>query len=130
MTTLSVLVIEDDTMVGILLGETLEAMGYEVCAIESTEADAVNAAARCRPDLMIVDVCLIEGNGISAVEEITRDGPVPHVFVNGDVGLGNMGLQDFQPNSIVLRKPYRESDLVGAIKRALGFGSGLVLQSI
>jgi CheY-like chemotaxis protein len=122
MNSLSVLVIEDDTMVGILLGETLEAMGYDVCAIESTEADAVNTAARCRPDLMIVDVCLIEGNGISAVEAITRDGPVPHVFVNGDVGLANSGPQNFEPNSIVLRKPYREADLVGAIKRAFGAG--------
>src|SRR5271170_7746727 len=82
MKTLSVLVVEDDPIVGALLGETLEAMGYSVCAIEETEADAVNSAARCHPDLMIVDVRLGDGNGVSAVEEITRAGPIPHVFVS------------------------------------------------
>jgi len=122
MKTLSVLVVEDDPLVGILLGETLEAMGYDVCAIEATEADAVNAAARCSPDLMIVDVRLGEGNGVSAVEEIVRDGPVPHVFVSGELSR----LQTFQPNAVIIRKPYRESDLVGAIERAFGGGSAPV----
>jgi CheY-like chemotaxis protein len=113
MTTLSVLVVEDNLMVGVLLGETLEAMGYDVCAIETTEADAVNSAARLSPDFMIVDVCLGDGNGVSAVDEITRDGPVPHVFVNGD-----LAYQFFKPGAVVVRKPYRESDLVDAIQRA------------
>ena len=49
-----VLVVEDDAMIGVLLGEMLEGMGYDVCGIEATEADAVTAAARFRPDLMIV----------------------------------------------------------------------------
>jgi len=128
MKTLSVLVVEDDLVVGILLGETLEAMGYSVCAIEATEADAVNSAARCCPDLMIVDVRLGDGdgNGVSAVEEITRDGPVPHVFVSGDLSR----FQRFRSNSVVLRKPYRESDLAGAIQRAFGLDLGLIPQPI
>ena len=81
MQALRVLVVEDDTITGMLLGELLEAMGHVVCAIESTEASAVTAAARCRPDLMIVDVHLGDGSGVSAVEEILRSGPVSHVFV-------------------------------------------------
>ena len=64
---LRVLVVEDDTITGILLGELLTSMGYDVCAIESTEANAVTAAARCRPDVMIVDVHLGDGSGVSAM---------------------------------------------------------------
>ena len=52
---LRVLVVEDDTITGMLLGELLTSMGHDVCAIESTQANAVTAAARCRPDLMIVE---------------------------------------------------------------------------
>lgn len=126
MTALTVLVVEDDPLVGILLGETLEAMGFAVCAIEATEADAVNAAARHNPDLMIVDVRLGEGNGVSAVEEITRARVVPHVFVSGDISR----LQTFKSDAVILRKPYRESDLAGAIKRAFGIGSGLHPQPV
>ena len=41
MTALSILVVEDDAMIGMLLGEMLEEMGYDVCAIAATEEDAV-----------------------------------------------------------------------------------------
>jgi CheY-like chemotaxis protein len=114
MTALSVLVVEDDNLVGILLGETLEAMGYDVCAIETTEPDAVISAARYRPDLMIVDVGLGEGNGVSAVARISRAGPIPHVFVSGDVSR----VLGMQPGAVILQKPYREPDLAQAIQRA------------
>ena len=58
MKALRVLVAEDDTIVGMLLGELLKEMGHDVCAIEASEADAVAAAIRCKPDLMIIDVRL------------------------------------------------------------------------
>jgi two-component system, response regulator PdtaR len=118
MKALSVLVIEDDSIVGMLLAELLEAMGYDVCAIEATEADAVAAAVRCRPDLMIVDVQLSNGSGISAVEEILRTRAIPYVFVSGDISR----VQALRPGA-VLQKPYRESDLVQAIQSARGAGT-------
>ncbi len=113
MKALRILVIEDDAMIGMLLAEMLAAMGHDVCAIESTEAGAVATAARCGPDLMIVDLRLHDGSGISAVDEILRTGPVPHVFVSG------AEVQP-RPGAVVLRKPFRKSDLVLAMQRALG----------
>jgi two-component system, response regulator PdtaR len=110
-----VLVVEDDAMIGVLLGEMLEGMGYDVCGIEATEADAVTAAARYRPDLMIVDVQLGEGSGVSAVDTIHRAGPVPHVFVSGDIAK----LRALEPGSITIQKPYREFELALVIQRAL-----------
>jgi CheY-like chemotaxis protein len=114
-----VLVVEDDAMIGVLLGEMLEEMGYDVCGIETTEADAVTAAARHRPDLMIVDVQLGAGSGISAIDTIHRAGPVPHVFVSGDIA----ELRALKPDSIAIQKPYREAELALAIRRVLGAGS-------
>ena len=111
-----VLVVEDDTITGMLLGELLTSMGHDVCAIESTEANAVTAAARCRPDLMIVDVRLGDGSGVSAVEEILRTGPVSHVFVSGDIS----GVQALTPGTVIIQKPYREPELAQAIQRAIG----------
>jgi CheY-like chemotaxis protein len=116
MTALRVLVVEDDTIIGLLLAEMLEEMGYDVCAIESTEATAVAAAARCKPDLMIVDVQLGHGSGVVAVEEMLRSGPIPHVFVSGD----RTRLQALRSSAVVIQKPFREADLVRAIQRALG----------
>jgi CheY-like chemotaxis protein len=108
-----VLLVEDDALIGPLLAETLIGLGYEVCGIEATEAGAVAAAARHRPDLMIVDMNLADGSGIAAVERITRTGPVPHVFMSGHAW------QDVMPGRVLLTKPFREADLIRAIGRAL-----------
>ena len=63
-------------------------MGHDVCATAANQAEAVIAASRYGPDLMIVDAGLGRGSGVSAVEEILRAGPVAHVFVSGDVEKG------------------------------------------
>ena len=119
MKALSVLVVEDDSIVGMLLAELLEVMGYDVCAIEATEADAVAAAVRCGPDLMIVDAQLSNGSGISAVEEILRIRVIPYVLVSGDISK----VQALRPGAVLMQKPYRESDLVQAIQSARGAGT-------
>jgi DNA-binding response OmpR family regulator len=84
MSALHVLVVEDDAVISMLLAEVLTGMGHDVCAIASTEADAVAAAVRYRPDLMIVEARLGDGSGVPAVEEMLRIGFVPHGFVTGD----------------------------------------------
>jgi len=116
MAALRVLLVEDEAVIAVLLAEVLGGMGYEVCAIEATEADAVAAAARCRPDLMIVDARLGTGSGVAAVEEILRTGPVPHVFVSGDSSI----VQALRPDAVVMQKPFREAGLARAIQQALG----------
>jgi DNA-binding response OmpR family regulator len=110
-----VLVVEDEMLIGKLLAEALVAMGYDVCAVEATEMGAVAAAARCNPDLMIVDARLRDGSGVSAVEEILRNGWVPHLFISGETST----IQALRPSAIVIQKPFRDIDLNRAIQRAL-----------
>ena len=69
---LRIVVVEDDALVGMLLAETLVEMGHEVFEIVATEAEAVAAAARHKPDLMIVDVRLREGNGVCAIAQYCK----------------------------------------------------------
>ena len=115
MTRLRVLVVEDDAIIAMLLADVLADMGYEVCATAANEADAVAAALRFQPDLMIVDARLRDGSGIAAVEEILRSGFVPHVFVSGHP----LRDQAISPRAVLLQKPFAESDLVRAISRAI-----------
>ena len=115
MKALRVLVIEDDALIAMLLSELLAGMGHDVCATAATEAEAVSAATRCDPDLMIVDARLGQGSGVSAVEEILRAGPLAHVFISGDVET----VRARQPHAVVVRKPFREAELARAIDMAL-----------
>jgi CheY-like chemotaxis protein len=112
MESLRVLVVEDNAVIGMLLAEMLTAMGHRVCGVEATQSGAVEAAARWRPDLMIVDAELEEGNGFQAISVILTTGPMPHVFMSGTVlGIG-------PAHSSVLQKPFGEKDLMRAIERA------------
>ncbi len=114
MKALRVLVVEDDALLGMFLAEMLIGMGYDICAIEATEAAAVAAALQHAPDLMIVDARLRDGSGASAVEQILRAQPIRHLFVSGDVE----SVQEARPGAVVLRKPFRESELASAIAAA------------
>ncbi len=114
---LSVLLVEDDAMIGAVLAEILVSLGYEIGTIQATEEGAVAAAARHRPDLMIVDLTLASGTGVSAVERINREGPIPHVFMSG------LGPPAARSGEVLLTKPFREADLIRAIARALDHAS-------
>jgi CheY-like chemotaxis protein len=115
MTALRVLIVEDNAIIAMLLAQTLEGMGHEVCAIEATEIGAVAAAARHNPGLLVVDARLREGSGISAVDHILRDGFIPHIFVSGDV----LKPAAVNARAVLVQKPYDEADLSRAIERAL-----------
>ena len=119
MKALRVLVIEDDALIAMLLGELLAGMGHEVCATAASETDAVIAADRCGPDLMIVDAGLGRGSGVSAVEEICRTGPLAHVFISGDAERVRLR----QPDAVVVRKPFRQAELARAIEIAVAAAS-------
>jgi FixJ family two-component response regulator len=107
---LKVLVVEDDAMIGVLLAELLEDIGYAVCSVVATEDDAVADALRYNPGLMIVDEHLRQGCGSSAVERILVFGRIPCVFIGGAF--------DHPPGShpCVLQKPFLHEELIRAIE--------------
>ena len=114
MNVLRVLLVEDDPLIGMMVADMLEELGHDVSSIEVTEIAAVIAAARCKPDLMIVDARLGDGSGIFAVEEILRAGFVPHLFMSGNISK----VLSLRPDAVVLGKPFSETDLINAIQRA------------
>jgi two-component system, response regulator PdtaR len=114
MNAIRILVVEDDTIVGMLIAEMLESLGHAVCAVEATEAAAVTAAAHYRPDLIIADARLGDGSGVSAIEQILRTGYIPHLFMSGNISR----VKAMRPDAAVLQKPFREAELTRAIQSA------------
>ncbi len=120
---LRILIVEDEAVIGLLLKETIEGLGHIVCGIANTETLAVTEAARCLPDLMIVDAGLRTGSGVSAMDTIGQSRHIPHIFVTGDT----RRVQALRPHSIILEKPFFTHDLLDAIKQAVADGhSGFV----
>jgi two-component system, response regulator PdtaR len=115
MKALRALIIEDNALNAMLIAEFLVEMGHGVCATAATEADAIAAALQHRPDLVIADIRLRSGSGIAAVEEILRNGPVPHILMSGDP----MDVKAHLPDAIVIQKPYSQAALAKTVEQAL-----------
>lgn len=110
-----VLIVEDEVMIAMLLSEIVEQLGYSVCDVASTEAEAVAMASACRPDLIIVDAGLDEGSGVSAMTTILQQRFVPHLYVTGDKRM----VQSQAPLATILEKPFFAWELAKAITAVL-----------
>ena len=111
---LTILVAEDDALIAELLSEMLGAMGHMVCAIEATEAGAVEAARRHEPDLMIMDLQLGRGSGVDAIDQVNKTRAIASILVSGDIARARA----LRPEAILLEKPYTQKTLASAILRA------------
>jgi response regulator NasT len=122
-----VLVAEDETIIRLDLCGLLEQAGMEVCAAARNGEEAVGLARSTRPDVALMDVRMPRFDGIEAARRILEERPLPIVMLtaHGDeelvaraVGIGVFGY---------LVKPFREQDLLPAIKTALARHSDLTL---
>src|SRR5436305_8342279 len=73
-----VLIVEDNDLVSGALRVLFEQTGRRV-SIASTVADAISVASADRPDLMLIDLTLPDGNGLAILEELRREHREPAV---------------------------------------------------
>ena len=75
-----VLIVEDNDLVSGALRVLFEQTGRRV-SIASSVADAIAVASADRPDLMLIDLTLPDGNGLAILEELRRANRSPRVAV-------------------------------------------------
>ncbi|WP_245739312.1 response regulator [Sphingomonas rubra] len=76
------LIIEDEALIAMMIEDSLIEAGATSVDIVASEADAVDAAHRHRPDFITSDVRLPQGTGPGAVAEILRCcGAIPVLFI-------------------------------------------------
>lgn len=115
-----VLVVDDEPDIRMLLRDVLEDEGYEV-AMAGSVAEAKAARRSRRPDLILLDVWMPDGDGISLLKEWTdQDGlPCPVVMMSGHgnvetaVDATHLGAYDF------IEKPLSIDKLTITLSNAL-----------
>lgn len=81
MTMSRVLIVEDDPLIALDVEQTLQAAGFEVCGVASSEAEALEMAARLHPELAIVDISLNPGDGRAVARAL--NGSTAVLFATG-----------------------------------------------
>ncbi len=114
----TVLIVDDEDAARSFVNGALSDAGYE--AIEAGDlAQARQAIETGAADIVLLDVVLPDGSGLSLLEQIERENPSPPVilitaFGEVDIAVQAMkqGAQDF------LQKPLDLKQLIGAVERA------------
>ena len=112
-----VLVAEDATIVRLDLTRLLEQSGYDVIQARDGE-EAVALAEEHKPDLAILDVKMPNLDGIEAARRILRGQLLPIVMLTAYADEDSVTRAIDAGVFAYLTKPFREQDLLPAIKTA------------
>jgi response regulator NasT len=115
---LRILIAEDETIIRLDLKELLESAGFQVVAEARDGLEAVDLARETSPDVAILDVKMPRLDGIETARRILADRPLPIVMLTA------YGQEELVSRAVeagvfgYLVKPFRESDLLPAIRTA------------
>lgn len=97
-----VLVVEDESLIAMLVEDMLDLMGYEVSDSAATLEDGILAAARGDFDVAMLDVNL-RGKMSFPIADLLTERQIPFVFVSG---YSTKGIEPRFVGSPALQKPY------------------------
>ncbi|SMH53432.1 response regulator [Azospirillum agricola] len=107
-----VLIVEDESLAAMALEEILGMLGYEVCGTADNAEDAIMAAERQRPDIVMMDIRLHgPRDGIETAAAIRARFGIRSIFMSafGDPDTRRRA-EDCQPFGFV-KKPYFPNQL-------------------
>ncbi len=115
-----ILIVEDEVVIALGLGSSLERLGYEVADTVSTGEDAVAKALDLAPDLVLMDIVLAGSmDGVAAARRIREEADIPVIYLSANADAATVErARDTMPYGY-LNKPINERDLMTGIDAAL-----------
>lgn len=114
-----VLIVEDEGLVALDMENALAEAGFKVIGIVDTEADAVAAAEHMQPDVILIDITLREGDGISAAQTIGRKIKTHIIFVSGNSDPASLAAAYKVKPAAFIRKPFVTDQLAKLVADAV-----------
>jgi two-component system, OmpR family, response regulator len=113
------LVVEDEATILELLSGSLRLAGFEVVTA-ATGAGAVRVAASSRPDLVLLDVMLPDGDGFEALRRMRSGGcEVPVIFLTARDEVPDRVMGFAVGGDDYVTKPFSLEELLGRIRAVL-----------
>ncbi len=116
----TLVIVEDEKLLAWALTTFAEDLGYRVLATADTEPSAVQAVLERRPDVVLMDIKLARGSGLSAASAIRQNSKVPIVFCTAyasntkvQAAVQKLG------NTAMIGKPIDEAELADLLASAL-----------
>jgi two-component SAPR family response regulator len=113
---LRVIIVEDETLVAILLEDMLAELGCEVLWTAHRIPKALDLVAQSTPDAGVLDVN-IAGDEVYPVAQVLAERNIPFVFATG---YGARGLNQSWRDRPIVQKPFQVEHLSRSLLTALG----------
>lgn len=120
MTTPKILVVEDEAIIAMEISLRLKQMGYEVAGTAARGGEAMEAAMKTMPDLVLMDI-MLKGplDGIETAARIRELHGIPVVYLTAYADNATLArAQITEPYGYIL-KPFQERELKAAVEMAL-----------
>ena len=114
----TILMVEDEESITVPLSEALAREGFDT-EVAGTVAEALEAAGRLAPDLVLLDVMLPDGSGYDVCRELRRESKVPIIMLTarGEETDRVVGLELGADDYIV--KPFSAREVAARIRAVL-----------
>ena len=109
------LIIEDEALIAMAIEDALRGCGFTSFDVAASAQEAVAAAEAKCPDLITADVELRPGCGITTVQTICSQRPIPVLFITGSPGQVRVRM----PGHHLVEKPFTASRVMDATKLAM-----------
>ena len=108
----SILIVEDEAMIGMMLEDYLDALGYRLHALVATVDEGCEQARHGGFDGALLD-CNLQGEKSWPIADILAQAGIPFAFATG-------GMADDLPPAHADRPTLAKPFTIGAVERALG----------
>ncbi|MGH9419658.1 MAG: hybrid sensor histidine kinase/response regulator, partial [Thermoanaerobaculia bacterium] len=115
---LRLLLVEDEEVVATGLRWSLEAAGIEVRSV-ATAAEVMPAVNEFRPDVVVLDLSLPDGDGREVYERGLASSSIPVIFSSGHASEADIAQLMQSSRTAFLMKPYPVDELLETIDRLL-----------
>ncbi|MBX3717119.1 MAG: response regulator [Burkholderiales bacterium] len=114
------MLVEDERVVAMNLSQRLGLLGYDVHAVASSGAEALERASQAWPDVVLMDI-RIDGNldGIETAERLNSIRPVPVVYLTAHSDEATLARARGSKPFGYLLKPFSEREMHATIQMAL-----------
>lgn len=117
---IKILIVEDESIVGIDLKHTLVRLNYQVIDVVRSGENAIEKAIEERPDIILMDIMLGgKINGIEAVHRIKQKIDVPVIYLTAYADEKTIQSAKLTDPSGYIMKPFDERSLHSSIEIAL-----------
>ena len=117
-----ILVVEDSPIMRQLLSNLLGGAGYE-CILATTVASGLKSCAKNKPDLIMLDVNLPDGNGIDLCRTLKSDPAARHIpvlLLTGEAREVESRVNGFEAGAEdYVMKPFNAKELLSRLKSIL-----------